>query len=97
MTTRREFARGVHIECEHGHRISANREPVEHGIVECRHSNVRTYPAHTAIPCGELLWVLQLDGGRRLAVTITVPIAKRIRAARMSAADVLDILGLLTV
>lgn len=87
--TIREFTTGIQMTCEAGHRISGNREPVEHGIVDCRHTR------GNEAPCGALFWVLRLRGARRLAVSISEVTAQRIRQEGMSAHQVLDMLGLI--
>lgn len=88
----KEYSPGVPVRCPGDHRISANREPVEHGIVECQHSRARE---NHQLTCGSRLWILQLEGGRRLVVPITEATARLIRERRMTAHQVLDLLGLI--
>jgi hypothetical protein len=87
----REFLSEEHILCPRGHPQSRHREPVEHDVIECPYS----YRDQHQQSCGAKIWILQLDGGRRLVVGITDRTAEMIRRRRMRTAEILDMLGVL--
>lgn len=93
MTLLHEFQSGEQLCCEHGHPFARWREPVEHGIMHCDKVVNRTRPDQHS--CESRVWVLQLEGGRRLVVSVTEKTASAIKDRRMSAHEVLDLLDLI--
>lgn len=89
----REFSPDEQVLCVYGHPVAKWREPVEHDVIACQ----KQFGANgqSGQRCDSRTWVLQLDGGRRLAVTVTERTAQLIRERRMRPAEILDMLGLL--
>jgi hypothetical protein len=89
----KEYLPNEQIVCCNGHPQAKQREPAEHDIMTCAFRY--RIAGRQDGPCDTLMWVLQLDGGRRIVIPITAPTARLIRQRRMRPAEILDMLGVL--
>ena len=87
----RLFTTGEQLLCPRGHPLSRLREPLPpHGVVECEFG----FSRNPHDKCRQLVYVLHLEEGQRLAFAITREESQLIRRGNMNVVQASFILGL---